>query len=129
MKRLFYIFLIISIVMLFQHVTIRAYGVDMKVSKDEAIEIANRESKRFGYDKETMNVEATKYNTPWNEYLPKNSNEKYYVERMNKLNNREYWAVYYYPNPEKVGIGYKGGDFCIFVDANTGEIITDIRWK
>lgn len=129
MKRLICTFIIISAVILYPYIIIRAYGVDMKITKENAIEKANIEAKRLGYDIEIMSIEAIKYNTPWNEYLPKDSNDKCYVERMNKLNNREYWAVYYYPNPEKVGIGYKGDDFCMFVDANTGEIITNIRWK
>ena len=96
---------------------------EMQMTRDKAIEIANVRSKQLGYIIENMNIEATKYNTPWNEYLPKDSTDKYHVEKRNRLNNREYWAVYYYP------MAGKGGDFCIFVDANTGEIIMDIRWK
>jgi len=98
-------------------------------TKEKAIEIANIESKSLGYDLGILSVKATKYNTPWNEYLPKDSNDTYYVEKIDKLKNREYWAVYYYPDREKVGVGYKGGDFCIFIDTSTREIVTYILWK
>lgn len=122
-------FLIMAASILFFCTTVPAYGNGMKITKDKAIEIASIEAKKVGYDIGIMNIKTTKYDTPWNEYLPKESNEEYYVAKKNKLKNREYWAVYYYPNRDKVGIGYKGGDFCIFVDVHTGEIITDMRWK
>ena len=106
----------------------RGYGGDMEITKDKAIEIANKEAKKLGYDIESMNIKITKHNTPWNEYLPKESETEYDVERKKQLTNKEYWAVYYYPKQEK-NYPILGGDICIFVDSSSGEIITNIRGK
>lgn len=107
---------------------LKAYGGEMKVSKEVAMQIANKEAANLGYNIASLNLKVSKYNTPWNEYLPKESKAEYYTERKKKLANREYWAVYYYPKQDKNNV-VKGGDFCIFVDANSGEIITNARWK
>lgn len=129
LKKLINYIIILSISMLFTNITIQAHEHEMNVSRDKALEIANSEAKKIGYDITIMNIITTKYNTPWNKYLPKDSNDEYHAGKMSKLKNREYWAIYYYPDRKKVGLGYKGGDFCIFIDTNSGEIITDIRWK
>lgn len=99
-----------------------AYGNDKRITKDKAIEIANDEVEKLGLDHESLKVEATKYNTPWNKYLPKDDKE-YAVDRK-KLKNKQYWAVYYY-NP----MYKKGGDLCIFIDYNNGKVINKIRWR
>lgn len=101
-----------------------ACGVDMKIFKEEAIKIANNEIEKLGYDVKNMEMEISKYNTPWNKYLPKNSDSEYIIERKNKLINKEYWAIYYKPK----GL-ILGGDICVFVDSTNGEIITTIRGK
>ena len=101
----------------------------MKITEKKAIEIANEEAIKLGYDIKSMDIKITKYNTPWNEYIPKDSKSEYIIERLNKLKNKEYWAVYYYYDFKKIGMIYKGGDLCIFVDAKTGEIITTYRGK
>lgn len=126
--KIIYILVLFILIFLFRHI-IGANANDMTVIKDKAIKIANEEAKQLGYDLEIMSVKATLYNTPWNEYLSKDSIDEYSVERRDKLKNRRYWAVYYYLDPEKVGTRYKGGDLCIFIDSTTGEIITDIRGK
>lgn len=127
-ERGIYISLIILSIILISCMNIGAYGTDM-ITEDGAIKIANNEALKLGYDLKIMSLEANKFSTPWNNCLPKDSIDEYYVEKKDKLKNREYWAIYYYPDLKKVGTGYKGGDFCIFVDANSGEVITYIRWK
>lgn len=102
---------------------ISTYGDDMLITEAKAIELANKEAKRLGYNTESMQVKATHYNTPMNEYLS-GSDEEYSVVRRNKLKNKEYWSLYYY-NPKFK----KGGDFCIFIDSRNGAVITDIRGK
>lgn len=125
MKYLIAVFLVIILIMMCSFAKIQTSEAGMKISKHKAIAIANEEAEKLGYDIKLLITRATKYNTPWNEYLPENSQSDYDIERINKLKNKEYWAVYYFLNR----MGHKGGDICIFVDANTGEIITDARWK
>ena len=126
--KLIYFLSAIYVALMFFYATVEVYGNDMKIIKEKAIGIANKEAKKLGYDVESMNIKITKYNTPWNEYLSKESKTEYDIERKKRLTNKEYWAVYYYPKPQKDQV-MKGGDICIFVDANNGEIITNIRWK
>lgn len=101
----------------------------MNITKEQIIEIANKEAIMLGYDTKIMDIKVTKYNTPWNDYLPKDCNSDYCIERQNKLMNKEYWAVYYYYKPKQAEESYKGGDLCIFVNANNGDIITIYRGK
>ena len=129
MKRSISICPTICLCIIFSCTSISANRNTMKITKNKAIELADIEAKKLGYDISIMNTRVDEYSTPWNEYLPKESNDQFSIEKKNKLKNKKYWAVYYYPNREKVGLGYKGGDFCIFIDSTTGEIITDIRWK
>lgn len=126
--KLIYIVIIILVTIIHLIINVKAYEGNMKITKEKAIEIANKEAKELGYDVESMNIELTKYNTPWNKYLPKESETEYDMERRKKLTNKEYWAVYYYPKPQRNQV-VKGGDICIFIDANNGDVITNIRWK
>lgn len=108
---------------------VKASGDHMKITKKQAIKIATIEAKRLNYNVESIDLKISKHNTPWNEYLPQNSKSEYDIERQNKLQNREYVAIYYSLKPERKGEIIKGGDLCVFVDLNTGEIITIIRGK
>ena len=101
-----------------------AHSNDTCITKEIAIEIAKKEATRIGIDIKSFGIKITKYNTPWNEYIPKDSNEGYYADKLNELKNKEYWAVYFYHYRYQ-----KGGDFCLFIDYNNGNIITIIRWK
>lgn len=101
----------------------------MGVNERAAIEKADVRAAELTGNISSMKVKATRYATPWNDYIQKDTHSEYQIERMNKLKNRDYWAVYYYPDREKSGKSSKGGDFCVFVDAHSGEIITELRWK
>ena len=120
-KRLIFIILSVLIITLC-YLNIAAFSIELPISKHKAILIANNEVNQYGLNVNALKVEATKYNTPWNKYLPKDN--KAYDNDRNKLKDREYWAVYYH-NP----IYKKGGDLCIFIDANSGNVISKIRWK
>lgn len=97
---------------------------DMKITKEEVIEIANKEAIRLGYDINMMEIKVTKHTTPWNTYLKKDNNSEYALVRKEKLINKEYWAVYYAPKNMQLG-----GDICIFIDSSTGEVLTSLRGK
>lgn len=108
---------------------VEVYGDNMKITKEKAIEISNERAIELGYNVKFMNIKVSKHDVSWNEYLPKDSVDTFVIERQKKLKSRNYWAVYYSPISERKGEIIVGGDVCIFIDANTGEIITDIRWK
>jgi len=103
---------------------------DMKITNEQAIEIANRKAISLGYNAKFMNMQITLHNVPWNKCLPKEESTSEYVrERQNKLNGKEYWAIYYYPRPQVEEGIVKGGDVCIFVDSQNGEVLTNYRGK
>ena len=110
------------------------HGQDEKVKKIKAIEIADKEAIKLGYKIDTMDMEISLCNVPWNRYLSKARDDEYAVSRKNKLKNRKYWAIYYAPrHKESIDsdeiIITAGGDVCIFIDADTGEVITNYRGK
>lgn len=96
----------------------------MEISKEKVHEIANNKAKEIGYDIKEMKVELDKENTRWNEYIKKGP----ILENDNKLRlalkDRKYWAAYYAPKRIQFG-----GDLWIFIDKNTGEVITIIQGK
>lgn len=93
------------------------------IGERQAIEIASAAAP--GADPARLSVRASLHETPWNECIPRGSTGEYLKERMKQLTGRTYWAVYFAPSRT----GVKGGDFCRFVDALTGEVITEVRWK
>jgi hypothetical protein len=100
-------------------------GQPAKISKEQAIVIANDEVKKLEYEIANMGVKATIHNEPWNPYLPKDSTSQYIKERKDKLSGKQYWAVYYSPkDPLRIG-----GDVCIFIDSQTGDVVTSYRGK
>lgn len=121
-------YLVVQVVILFMFSQV-TYGAAMGVNERAAIEKADVRAVEFVGNISGMKVKATRHTTPWNDYIQKDTRSEYQIERMNKLKSRDYWAVYYYPDREKSGKSSKGGDFCVFVDAHSGEIITDLRWK
>lgn len=106
----------------------KSHGDISEISNEEAVRIASDEGKKLGYDVENMGIVAMKYTTPWNKYLPKDSESEDDIVRKQKLMNRKYWAVYFHMIPEP-GYEIAGGDFCIFIDVKTGEIITNVLFE
>lgn len=121
-----YCWLLVAVFMLLNQ---SAYGAAMGVNERAAIEKADVRAAELTGNISAMKVKASRYATPWNDYIQKDTRSEYLLERMDKLKNRDYWAVYYYPDREKSGKSSKGGDFCVFVDAHSGEVITELRWK
>jgi hypothetical protein len=97
-----------------------------QISKEEVSKIANKVAKDLGYDVENMILKADEKNTEWKEYVA-------YIKGMPpafeaKLKDRVYWAVYFQPIPDPdPNIVLVGGDLWVFIDANTGEVITHIK--
>lgn len=99
----------------------------IEISKEKAIEIGNKEAARMGYDLNKMSMDFSKYDTPWNVYIPKDTKSNYFLAQQEKLKNKTYWAVHYYPNPEFPY--HTGVDIYIFIDALTGEILSVIMGR
>lgn len=119
-----YFVIILQIALILTSSTIlKAYGNNMQIPENRAIEIANNEAKKLGYSIEVMQVKVTHYNTPLNEYVS-DSEEEYHAKIRSKLKNKGYWTVYYSNQNFK-----KGGDLCIFIDSSNGGVITYIRGK
>ncbi len=106
----------------------------MKITKEQAIKIANKEAKRIGYDISRTKIEIDKNNTVWNGWSGSiHTNIKGETltaldanpEIKTKLKNKNFWAIYYHPEEHNVF----GGDFFIFVDRNSGEIIYSLKFK
>jgi|GEM_PF-4375065 len=129
--------IIITVILLFSHNLIVGndiFAADVKIKRNAAIKIADREAKRLGYNVDSMDMEASLLYTPSSKYLPY-ENSKSGLVLKNKLKNKVYWVVYYAPrmegNPEEddsVTVP-AGGDLSIFIDANTKEIIRTFQWK
>jgi len=96
-----------------------------QISEKDAIKIAKKEVNELGYNSFFMRIKISFHTTPWNDCLPKERMSNFYLEKRNLLKNRNYWAVYFGP----IAIAHKGGDVCIFIDANTGEVITVVGGK
>jgi hypothetical protein len=121
-------FIILSILAVNFAVFNNAIGSGDMISQDKAVEIANEEITILGYNLKNMEIRVSFHENPWNEYLPRNDTSKYVSVRKNKLEDKKYWAVYYFVKTKNDQITV-GGDVCIFIDANTGEIITNYRGK
>jgi len=97
-------------------------------SKIDALKLASKYAEELGYDVNSMNIEISKYNQPYNEYFPKDEKDEYAVERRNKLKGKNYFAVYFF-TPIRGNIATSGGDVCVFIDTENGNILTDYRGK
>lgn len=98
----------------------------MKISREEAIGIANKEANRLGYNAAKMKIEIDEENTWWNSYIA--SSPSFWEQHphiQEKLHNRDYWAVFY-GSQDRTRLG---GDLWVFVDRASGEIIMAIKGK
>jgi hypothetical protein len=95
-----------------------------EVIRERAIEIASIEAARLGYDLKSMNVSTIQQDTPWNMLFPKDSKSDYDIERQERLAGKKYWLIYFSTKQNRMG-----GDLGVFIDFNTGEIITLYRGK
>jgi hypothetical protein len=93
------------------------------IPEQKAIEIANKKMIELGYDIKPMRVIAAIRNKPWNYSIVKESTTEYSKTRKELLSNRIYWEIYY-SMKKKFMKYYLGGDASIYIDVESGEIIT-----
>ena len=98
--------------------------INMRLSKESILQIANIESVRLGYAIHNMIVDVDESNTAWNKYISNGFFLQSNPVLRDKLKDRVFWAIYYAPKEKQFG-----GDLWIFVDAKNGEIITRIKGK
>ena len=99
----------------------------MSTVRDKAVNTAKEEAIKLGYDITKMTMSVHEYTQPWNECIPREPETEYEKQRYKKLVGRTYLMIYFSPDFENTRL--VGGDYCIFIDAKTGEIITDVRGK
>jgi hypothetical protein len=98
-------------------------------SRSEAIEVAKKELARHGYSVGKMVVGADEGNRTWQSYLRSTSDfAKYYRNEIEKLEGRQYWAVYLAPAPVPNTL-QGGGDAFVFVETGTGTVLSVILFK
>jgi len=90
----------------------------------EAVNIAKKHAKALGYKVSSMSIEFEKCDKPVNRWVSEKRDSSYILERKKLLEGKVYWAIYLGPIKRQFG-----GDICVFVDANTGEVISNIRGK
>lgn len=108
----------------------RLYSDTETVSRKEAIKIAKQEAIKLEYDVFTMRVEATEYDQPHNRcFITEKYAKIFFSKELKMLENKRYWVIYFKPippapdPPQKMTYSTKGGDLCVFVDSNSGNVI------
>ena len=94
------------------------------LTEQQIIEIANSKAESEGFSLKESNVNYDVGNTDWHETLAslKKDRPDYFKERdsFNELRGRKYQTVIYIPKSNYV----LGGILFVFVDSDTGEVIT-----
>ncbi len=95
-------------------------NVKPEISDEEAVAIAGRLAPEYGYNVGRMWLEELYDITPWEKRFPglKFFDQPRYTDIEKKLEGRHYWTVNYVPNFPRYG-----GSFCVFIDADTGEVV------
>lgn len=92
------------------------------VGVETAIEIAQAEAQRLGYDVTTLSADADILNTAWYRHLTRPVNGVSHMPPA-ELMGRRFWAVYLGPGRLRLSTDPTRAVF-VFVDAHTGEVIT-----
>jgi len=99
------------------------FGEAATITEQRAIEIADSEVKRLGKDLSKLERDVDK---TWERYLKRNPQLlKNYPDAATKLKGRSYRSITYGPTDPLV----RGGGYTMFVDKETGEILTIIRYE
>ena len=97
-----------------------------ELPKEKVIEIAKKAARDLGFDLKKMTMEADENNTKWKKEFPSLENAPGHIGK--KVKDKKYWAVYFEPfPPSDPNTVQLGGDLWVFIDANTGEVLT--YWK
>ena len=92
------------------------FNADQKV----VIDIAKQKAKELNYNIKEMEIVIDNQNMEWSRYLAEI--KKWQPELIKPLENKDYVAVYYRPKKMQMG-----GDLWVFVDKQTGKVITVIQ--
>jgi hypothetical protein len=85
----------------------------------QAIEIANRAISGKGVDRISVElICARKHELPHNEIVPRKPTTEFEKALAKKLAGRTYWYVCY-----KTPSAEMGGDYGVFIDSNSGEVV------
>lgn len=95
---------------------------NMNISQEKALEIANNKAIELGYDISEMNIKIDKDHAEWDNYVKSGPISKYDMELLKKLEGKKYWIVRYIP--KKIQFG---GDLLVFIDKNSGEVISFLQ--
>jgi hypothetical protein len=100
-----------------------------RISRTEAIKIAQVEARRIGYKFDPIAVEADEGNTGWTAFIralekddPRALKDLHVAAILEKLQKRTYWAVGLSAKPSP-GFNVFDGTVWIFVDAGSGAVI------
>ena len=85
----------------------------------QAIEIANRAIEEKGISRASVElICARRHELPHNEVVPRKPTIEYEKALAKRLTGRTYWYVCY-----RTPAAEMGGDYGVFVDGNSGEVI------
>jgi len=98
---------------------------NIAVSEKAAVDIANGKAKELRYDPSDKKIRATFHTKPWNSCILKGATNKTSLAIRDKLTGKKYWFIYY----SHKNLNVYGGDMCIFVDADSSEVIAHVMWK
>jgi len=104
-------------------IPLSATGNGREITENDAIKIAVEYLEQLDINTENSTIEAKKLNTPVNDCL---YDPTVHAEARKKLEGRTYWYIYFEPVPENPKHIIMGGDICVFIDAETGEVIERI---
>ena len=85
-----------------------AFATDRTWTRSEILAIADKEARKSGYDVEKMSVKLGSFGL-----------EEWCGKGPGGPNNRKHWTVYYGSLNEMM----LGGDLCVFIDRETGEVL------
>lgn len=93
-----------------------------EISLGTALEKSNEKAKELGYDLSRMRVIADEENSIWKAYVKSGPVLEWNPDLRKQLEGRDFWAIGYMPKEPQLG-----GDLTVFIDKQTGNIITVIQ--
>lgn len=88
------------------------------IARDDAIARARAVAK-LEFPTPSMEVRSSLHSDPWNECITLDSESEYSENLRIHLQDHTYWNIHFSP---RNGVR-KGGDICVFLDAESGAIL------
>ena len=99
-----------------------------ELPKAEILKTANAKAAAMGYDLRRMKVFVDRNNSTWKGWLnagpSKIARDPVISNTLAQLSGRDFLSIYYSPEPRVFG-----GDFFIFLDRHSGEVITTLAFQ